>query len=212
MRMTLLFLCPLWAFFCGTALADVAASASPDTAAPALRRAVDNADAALLDSVADVRSIVGEAVDMFLQDARTPEGKAALPPLPALILSSTGDNPRRRAALRDFLRREAEELVRYGVRSGAFAGKPRQAPPPEGILAPLFADVSLGRKEIRQIGRAVREGDAAYVPFTVHDHGNGNDYPVQALLRRAGKEWRIVSIRNLREIMDQIRRESLEAH
>lgn len=48
----------------------------------------------------------------------------------------------------------------------------------QGLLDPLFADASTGRKEIREIGQARRDGRGWLVPFVVHDAGNGEDYSV----------------------------------
>lgn len=191
--------------------AETAGAFAPEGAVLLLRRAMNEADVALLDKAADVEAVVGQAVDMFLADARAPGGMEALAPGPALILSSLKNSPQAWNAVRDLLRREAAEFVRYGVRSGSFSGRLRQAAPPSGILAPLFTDVSLGRKEIRGVGRAVSEGEGVYVPFTVRDHGNGNDYAVEARLRETGGRWRIVDVRNLRHIMERVRHEARES-
>ena len=182
----------------------------PEQAVQGLRQALNTSDAALLDRWADVDGVLGQAVDVFLEDARTPEGQALLPPMLAVVLSSVDSSPQARALVRGTLQKEAGEFVRYGVRSGKFAGKPREAAPPSGMLAPLFADASLGRKEIRSIGHAVPEKDGYYVPFALLDHGNGNTYTVEASVRKNGEQWRLVGIRNIRALMDRIRQEAVE--
>lgn len=198
-----------WTLTCPPAFAAQGGQ-GPEHAVHGMQRALESGDAALLDKWADVDGILGQAVDVFLEDARTPEGQALLPPMLAVVLSSVDSSPQAKALVRGTLQKEAGEFVRYGVRSGKFAGKPREAAPPSGMLAPLFADASLGRKEILSIGRAVPEGSGYYVPFVVRDHGNGNTYPIEATVHKKGDQWRIAGIRNMRALMDRIRQEAVE--
>ena len=144
---------------------------------------------------------------VFLQDAKT-EDQSTLPPALAMILASVGKSEQATELLRSTLSKEAGEFVRYGVRSGAYAGKSRQAEPPSGLLAPLFSDASMGRKEIQQVGRPVAESGAVYVPFTLKDHGNGNSYPVEAWLRQQDGDWKVIGLRNVRTLVRLIREES----
>lgn len=202
-----LLLCCLWLW---TGSAHAAQAQGPEQAVLGLQRALNTSDAALLDRWADVDGVIGQAVDVFLEDARTPEGQALLPPMLAVVLSSVDSSPQAKALVRSTLQKEAGEFVRYGVRSGKFAGKPKEASPPSGMLAPLFADASLGRKEIRTIGEAVSEKGGYYVPFTLMDYGNGNTYTVEATVRKSGEQWRITGIRNIRALMDRIRQEAVE--
>lgn len=205
-----LLLCGVWFWSAEPLHAAQGAPQPPEQAVHGLRQALNASDAALLDRWADVDGVLGQAVDVFLEDARTPEGQAMLPPMLAVVLSSVDSSPQARALVRGTLQKEAGEFVRYGVRSGKFAGKPREAAPPSGMLAPLFADASLGRKEIRAIGKAMPEKDGYYVPFDLLDHGNGNTYIVEASVRKNGDQWRIVGIRNIRALMDRIRQEAVE--
>ena len=172
-----------------------------------LQKALDNADAALLNQCADVESVVGQAVDVFLRDLQSPDAQASLPPVLAMLLGPLSSSETAQSTIRGTLQREVSEFVRYGVRSGNFAGKPRETTPPEGLLAPLFADASLGRKEVRGVGTPVQQGDMAVVPFSVRDHGNGNTYPVQAELRRQNGRWRIVGLANMPALIKQVREE-----
>ncbi len=76
------------------------------------------------------------------------------------------------------------------------------------MLAPLFGDVSLGRKELRDIRRAVPDGRDMRIAFTVLDHGNGNVYPVMARLSPMDTDWRIVAVTNMRTLVHQILQEA----
>ena len=181
---------------------------APEQVVRNLQKAMDTADVALLDQCADVEQVLGQAVDIFLKDLQATDKQGSLPPVLAMMLSQLTSSESARVSIRGLLQREAAEFVRYGVRSGNFAGKPREAAPPSGMLAPFFADASLGRKEVRHIAPALRQGDVALVAFEVLDHGNGNTYPVQAELHRADGAWRIVGLPNLPALIDQIRAEA----
>lgn len=87
-----------------------------------------------------------------------------------------------------------------GIASGAFAGKSVQDYRTEGWVAPLFESVSMGRKEIRNVGTPVRQGKDWIVPFVLRDHGNGNSYAVRARVSDAGGSPRVVAVENLRQL------------
>lgn len=196
----LLLCCALYSPACADEL-------TPEQTVRNVQKALDTADAALLDQSAHVESVVGQAVDVFLRDLQSPEAQASLPPVLALLLGPLSASETAKDTIRSTLQREASEFIRYGVRSGNFAGKARETTPPAGLLAPLFADASLGRKELRNIGIATRQGDVALVSFSVLDHGNGNTYPVQAELHRQGGRWRIVGLANMPALIKQVREE-----
>lgn len=94
----------------------------------------------------------------------------------------------------------ARACVHNGIASGAFAGKSVQDYRTEGWVAPLFESVSMGRKEIRNVGTPVRQGKDWIVPFVLRDHGNGNSYAVRARVSDAGGSPRVVAVENLRQL------------
>ncbi len=173
-----------------------------------LQTALNNADEKLFEKSVNMQSLVGQCVDVFMEDA-SKEGQQTMPPVLALILSAANMNKDARDTLRDALITEVSEFVRYGVRSGAYAGKSVEAAPPGGILAPFLANASMGRKEITHIGEAIAESGAMYVTFAVKDHENGNIYPVEAWLRADdGSNWQIIGLRNVRTISRMLQGEA----
>ena len=172
---------------------------TPETTLRNVQTALDNSDVELFERSVDLDALISQAVDTFLKEAATPAGRAALPPVPAMLLSSIADN-------------EMRQFVRYGIRSGAFAGRKPKDPPSAlfsgSALAPLFGDVSLGRKELRDISRPIPDGRDMRIAFTVLDHGNGNVYPVIARLSPTDTDWRIVAVTNMRALVDQILQET----
>ena len=155
-------------------------------------------------------ALIGQAVDTFLREAATPAGRVALPPVLSMLLSSVANSGNDSSA-RSLLHHEIRQFVLYGIRSGAFAGHKTKDSSSAlfsgSVLAPLFGDVSLGRKELRDISRAVPDGRDMRIAFTVLDHGNGNAYPVTARLSM-NTDWRIVAITNMRTLVDQILQEA----
>lgn len=183
---------------------------TPEATLRAVQTALDTGDVGLFEKYVDMNGVIGRAVDIFLEEAGTPAGKHALPPVLAMLLSSAAESGSD-SSVRSLLRHEAAQFVRYGIRSGAFAGCPPEDAPSAffsgSMLAPLFGDVSLGRKELRDISRPLPDGRDMRIAFTLLDHGNGNVYPVIARLSPTPAGWRIADITNMRALVEQILQE-----
>ncbi len=165
-----------------------------------IQQSLDTGDQAFFDASVNMESLIGQCVDIFIEDA----GKAnqeTLHPALAFMLSTVTQNETARQKLRDTLVGEAASFVRYGVRSGAFGGKEIATEKPGGLLSTLFNDASMGRKEFLDIGEPVEESGAVYVPFTLKDHGNGRSYPVEAWLRQENGSWKVIGLRNVRTLV-----------
>ncbi len=193
--------------FCSLApLAE--AGTSPVNTIQDVKSAIDNADQNLFDQAVNMESLIGQCVDVFLEDAQKSDQKT-LPPALALMLSTLNMSEAAKNNVRAVLAKEGADFVRFGVRSGAFAGKHNEEKASGGgMLSTLFSYVSMGRKEITHIGQGVEESGAVYVPFMIKDHGNGNSYPVEAWLRQENGQWRVIGLRNVRTLMRILRGES----
>ncbi len=185
-----------------------ASSSAPESTVREIQAAIDAKDSARFERLVDMRGIAGRAVDMLLEDAARPEG-GSLPPLLALMLSQVRSSPQATAALRGLLEDECGAFVRYGVASGHFAGRPDKSVRPGGMLSPLFAEASLGRKELAVAGPAAAAGGGAFLlPALLRDHGNGNSYPLLLRLEGAPQERRVTEIVNLPDLWAQIAAEA----
>ncbi len=207
--MKYVFLCVMAAFFCVSPLHVSYAGNTPVQTLHDIQQALDTGDQAFFDTSINMESLIGQCVDIFIEDAGKADQKT-LPPVLALMLSTVTQNETARKTLRDTLVGEASAFVRYGVRSGAFGGKEIQTEKPGGLLSTLFAEASMGRKEITAIGQPVEESGAVYIPFTLKDHGNGNSYPVEAWLRQENGNWRVIGLRNVRSLVRIIRGEKAQ--
>jgi hypothetical protein len=130
-----------------------------------------------------------------------------VPPLLALLFSRAAMRDVAGEQVRGLLINETRAFVLNGVDSGAFAGRPPSGRSAQGLLAPLFADASTGRKEIRDIGIPGRECGEWLVPFVVHDSGNGESYPVLGRVSPSGNGFRLTAVENLDEIMRRLNEE-----
>ena len=189
-----------------------AAAATPDAGAPArclaeAARAIDEADVAAFERQVDVDAILEQALGLVMQAVAEPGATSLMPPLLALVFSQAAGNGG--AAVRELLKGEARAFILGGVASGAFAGRKPSGGAGGGLLAPLFADASQGRKEIREAGAPVRDGEGWLMPVVVHDAGNGQDYAVTGRFSPTETGCRLTSVENLGEILERIRRESL---
>lgn len=188
--------------------AVAAQTGTPEHCLREVQNALDSKNLERFERLVDMRAMTNKAVDTLLEDAAQPD--TDLPPLLALVLSSAQKSPQATATLRDLLVQETEAFVRYGVRSGHFAGKPDQGVLRSGgMLAPLFSDVSPGRKELSASGPASYDEDGqALLPATLRDEGNGNSYPLLLRMQRTPSGRRITEIVNLRELWELLLHEA----
>ena len=182
------------------------AANAPEQAVRDAQHAIDAKDAVRFDQLVDTSRILNAATELLLAEASKPNGQ--LPPILALMLTSVRDS-QALAVLRDLIARETHLFVRFGILSGHFAGKPDDSVSPGGMLALLFSNVSMGRKELRVAGPSAPDGqERVFLPVELKDHGNGNIYPLLLRLQWHSPDWRIVEIVNLTDIWNQIRAEA----
>ncbi|MBO4335461.1 MAG: hypothetical protein J5846_06465 [Desulfovibrio sp.] len=175
----------------------------------AVGEALDRADAVLFQRKVDVDALVTQGIDVFVACANDPQMAQAMPPILALVLSQASKKDSTGQAIRSVLTSECRAFLLQGVASGAFAGRPQgHSAGQGGMLAPLFANASMGRKEIVAIGNAEREGEGWMVPFTLHDAGNGQNYALEALVKDVQGELKVCQILNLPEIFLQVLHEA----
>ena len=170
--------------------------------------AVDRADAAAIERLVDVDTILAAALDIFVQRARDPRVAEELPPMLAILFAQAAPGEQGNATVRAVLLSESRAFVMNGISSGAFAGRRVEGRAAQGVLAPLFADASTGRKEVRQVGEARAKNGDWLVPFTVYDHGNGENYRVTGRVRFNDGKARLVEVENLDAHMGQVADES----
>lgn len=141
----------------------------------AINATLEQGDSEGFARLVNVDGIINAAITAFAGEAVKPENADRLPPMLALMFSGAVGQEK----IRDLLLQETRAFVLNGVASGAFAGKKLPGGKAQGIFAPLFAGVSLGRKEIRHVGEpAPGEKGSSLVSFAIHDWGNERDYPV----------------------------------
>ena len=168
-------------------------------------RAVDKADVAAFERQVDVDAILEQALNLFVRRAQDPEAAKDLPPMVALLFSQAAS---KEGNVRSLLLSETRAFVLNGISSGAFAGRKPSGNAAQGLLAPLFADASTGRKEIKSVGQARRDGEGWLVPFVVHDGGNGESYDVTGRVTSVNGEMRMTSVANMEALLRKVAAES----
>lgn len=186
----------------------VMAKDSPEDTVVHMNRAVREANGEEFLKYVDLDAILDSTLTAFLEEANKPENASRLPPMLALVVAQASEDGLKGQTVRQLLRGEARAFVLSGINSGAFAGKTPDKTQFTGLLAPLFANASMGKKEIHDIGEAVEDGDAMLVPFTVHDYGNDQDYLVVGRFSPTSDGWRMTGFGNSDKLMNQIRDES----
>ncbi len=184
------------------------AAGDPRSCIQDLIKAVDNADPDAFEKRVDIEAVTRQIFDELEVMASMDEYASAMPPVLSLLASQGAFS---NTLARQLLLNEVRSFVRYGVGSGAFAGKKVENFKRESVLTPLFEMVSMGRKEITSVGRPLMTRDGRWVaPFSVLDHENGNTYYVRAVCAPVSDGWRMVAIENLRMLIIQIMGESQE--
>lgn len=179
----------------------------PDQCLRQISESIDNGDAQAFEKLIDADAILDQALDIFMAEAQKPENASKLAPMLALLFSQA--NTQGGQAIRNLLKSEARAFALNGVSSGAFAGKNFNASQPQGYLAPLFTNASLGRKEIRGIGEPVADENGWYMPFSIHDYGNDQDYNLIGRFQGSDNAPCLAGIENLDQIFYQIKKEAM---
>ncbi len=211
MRRICLLLFPiLIAVLCASAIA--APSGKPETVLKDIQKAVDNSDMAAFERHVDMNRLLDQGSSAVVAAMRKAGDMdtSSFPPMLALIIVSV-QQPEMAGQIAALLKNETASFVRYGVSSGAFAGKPRTDAALEGLIAPLMRDVSMGRKEFRLRSRVQREASGMYlVPATIHDYGNGRDYRVDLRVGSVQDVWRVLEIANIDTLLARLKKESMQ--
>ena len=167
--------------------------------------AVDKSDVGAFEKQVDVDAILEQALNLFVRRAQDPEAAKDLPPMVALLFTQAAS---KEGNVRSLLLSETRAFVLNGISSGAFAGRKPSGNAAQGLLAPLFADASTGRKEIKSVGQASRDGDGWLVPFVVHDGGNGESYDVTGRVTTVNGAMRLTSVANMESLLRKVAAES----
>ena len=167
--------------------------------------AVDKSDVAAFEKQVDVDAILEQALNLFVRRAQDPEAAKDLPPMVALLFTQAAS---KEGNVRVLLLNETRAFVINGISSGAFAGKKPSATASQGLLAPLFADASTGRKEIKNVGQPRRDGEGWLVPFVVHDGGNSESYNVTGRVTSVNGAMRLTSVANMESLLHRVAAES----
>ena len=167
--------------------------------------AVDKSDVGAFEKQVDVDAILEQALNLFVRRAQDPEAAKDLPPMVALLFTQAAS---KEGNVRSLLLNETRAFVINGISSGAFAGKKPSPTASQGLLAPLFADASTGRKEIKNVGQPRRDGEGWLVPFVVHDSGNDESYDVTGRVTSVKGEMRLTSVANMESLLRRVAAES----
>lgn len=188
-------------------MAGIASAANtPEECLAEISEAMEAGDSARFEELIDLNPILESSLDTFLREAAKPENASSLPPMLAMLFTQNAGQAGQ--AVKGMLIAAARAFVLGGVSSGAFAGRQLDQSQSQNLLTPLFAQASVGRKEIRNIGQAVPDNGDWLLPFTVHDYGNDQDYPVIGRFRQSGDNIRLAAIENLDQIFSQIQKEA----
>ena len=193
------------------AAAPALARQTPEAVLKEIQAASDSGDLPALEKRVDVDALLDQSSSALIA-ALQKAGKvdtSGLPPMLALMVASVQD-PSMAKQIKTLLVQETGTFARSGIESGFFAGKPKANAKPKGLLAPLFGDVSTGRKELRPRGASRKANGTTTLPATIHDFGNGRDYKVDLGMTPSGESWKVTSIANMDKLVSRLQKEAEE--
>ena len=156
--------------------ASARAEAGPKSAVEGIIAAVDNADADAFEKSMDITSVARHVFTELETMGKMPEYAGQMPPMLALLVNQ---NAFTSPVTQDLLLSEVRKFVRYGVGSGAFAGKKVENYKGESMMAPLFSLLSMGKKVISNFlkwiaGVSLTTGDGNAGGHFRVDYNNGS--------------------------------------
>ena len=172
---------------------------TPEAVLKEIQTAIDASDLAAFERRVDVDALLDQsssALITALQKAGQVD-TSGLPPMLALMVASVQDP-------------SMAKQIKGLLESGFFAGKPKANANPKGLLAPLFGNVSTGRKELRPRGASRKVNGNVILPATIHDFGNGRDYKVDLGMSPSGESWKVTSIANMDKLVSRLQKEAAE--
>ena len=184
---------------------------TPEAVLKEIQTAIDASDLAAFERRVDVDALLDQSSSTLitaLQKAGQVD-TSGLPPMLALMVASVQD-PSMAKQIKGLLVQETGTFTRSGIESGFFAGKPKANAKPKGLLAPLFGNVSTGRKELRPRGASRKVNGNVILPATIHDFGNGRDYKVDLGMSPSGESWKVTSIANMDKLVSRLQKEAAE--
>ena len=180
---------------------------TPEAVLKEIQTAIDASDLAAFERRVDVDALLDQsssALITALQKAGQVD-TSGLPPMLALMVASVQD-PSMAKQIKGLLVQETGTFTRSGIESG----KPKANAKPKGLLAPLFGNVSTGRKELRPRGASRKVNGNVILPATIHDFGNGRDYKVDLGMSPSGESWKVTSIANMDKLVFRLQKEAAE--
>ncbi len=187
---------------------QLAAAGDPRSCIEEINTAMEAADPDAFERRLDIEAVAGQVFSELEVMAKEDRYSRLMPPMLALLASQGAFSG---SFTRGVLVGEVRSFVRWGVGSGSFAGRKVENYQSDSMLAPLFALVSTGRKEITRVGTPVMGKKGRWtVPFTMYDHESGGTYHVRAVCEPVHDGWRMTGIDSLRALIVQILNESQE--
>lgn len=189
-----LFLCCL--FFTSPACG----AQGPESSITMLQKAIDTMDPDLLEKYLDVEGLTQKGAAMAVEDPALLKRASQYPALALMIAGLSGGA---RDGLIQLLAHETRSLVRYGVASGAFAGKPGtgENPGDPGLMAPLLKGDERDRKKFGAVKILEKSDNYSRVATSLYDGVSKKSYPLELTLELSEDVWQVRKIVNLADLL-----------
>lgn len=176
---------------------------SPQLCLKSIQYSIDTADSELFELLVDIDALSEDFYNFYLNYIQNKENESIFSPMLNLFLSSLNYNSHKddQNIFRDLFKDEIKNFIVYNLKSGSFAGKKVGEITYNGILGLVLERISVARKEIRHIAKPIVDGMNSSIYFSVYDYDTKKFYPIHALMEATHWGWRLVEIKNMKELM-----------
>ena len=187
---------------------------TPEHVPAHIQAAIQNRDLDAFERNVAIDTLVSNSLEVLMRHVQSSASANSQNLPPALtvmaLAASSGDT-----TLRDLLRSELARFIRYGVSAGLLNGQKDSSIKPDGMLAPLLANLSTGKKILRSTGKArkdTRMSGAWLVPVEVYYLDSKHSYPFTLHAIPAGDDWQVDGITDVDALLTRMEQHAGMTH
>lgn len=179
---------------------------APEHTVKHIQQSIQNCDLTSFERYVAINALIDNSLDVLTHHLQSASLNGQdLPPalsVMAMAASASGDS-----TLRNLLRNELGELIRYGVSSGVLNGQKKHSVDSESLLAPLLKRLTTGPKILRAAGKSRKDtsvSDAWLVPVEIYDTSSKSTYPFTLHLVPSGNDWQVDGIADIDALLTRL--------
>ena len=178
---------------------------APEQVVTRIQTAIQQCDVTSFEKYVAIDLLVHNSLDVLMNHAQSicASGQELPPTLTVMALVASSEDSK----LRNLLGSDLEQLIRYGVAAGLLNGQRDQTVKPEGLLTPLLAKLSTGKKILRLAGKSRQDTKLSgtwLIPVEIYEVNSKRRYPFTLHVVPAGNDWRVDGIADVDALLTRL--------